>query len=486
MPKSLKERTISGMIWSSVHKFGTMGISFVANLVLARLLTPEDFGIIGMIAVFIVISGTLVDGGFASALIQKKNPTKEDYSTIFYWNLFISVVLFITLYLTAPAIERFYNIPDLSIIMRVQGLVLIMNAFNIIQFNQLRKQLNFKLLASTNLRAAILGTTVCIVMAFIGFGVWSLVTQLLLTTFLQTIFLWYASSWRPALVFSRKSFRELFGFGSFMLLTSILDKTYNNVQALIIGRVFSAGDLGFFSQAKKLEDIPVRGLSTIVNQVTFPVFSQMKDDLERMRKGISKSLKAITFLNFPLMVLLIVIAKPLILFLFTDKWDESIPYFQILCAGGMIWTVNTTNTNIFKSLGRSDIYFYVQLTKRIIGVLMILYGLRYGIEGMLYATALSAYVFFFVNTYFSSRLSGYSTLHQIKDIFPSFILSIAVGILVYLSSMVMRDFALVIMIFIQSVLYTIMYIGISYVLKLEAFIIYYEVIEKKLKGKWKK
>jgi teichuronic acid exporter len=480
MSKSLKQRTISAMIWTSVQKFGTMGIGFVSNLVLARLLTPADFGIIGMIAVFITISGTLVDGGFASALIQKKNPTKEDYSTIFYWNLFISTILFIALYLGAPAIERFYNMPDLSIIIRVQGLVLIINAFNIIQVNQLRKQLNFKRLANINIRTTIFATAICIIMAFMGYGVWSLVIQIIAATALQTIFLWYLSSWRPSFVFSMSSFKELFGFGAFILLTSIMDKLYRNIQALIIGRVFSATDLGFYTQAKKLEDTPVTGLSVIVNQVTYPVYSQIQDDLERMKRGISQSLRAITFLNFPLMILLIVIGEPLILFLFTDKWSESIPYFQILCFGGMFYTLCTINNNIFKSLGKSRAFFWVQLTKRVIGAFMLMTGIYLGgMIGLIWAVALTNYVFFVIGAYYSSKLSGYKILHQLTDIAPSLIFAVVAGIVAFLMSLLM-DVPSIVMIIIQTLVYLLIYLGLAYFFKLDSLFIFYDIIAKKI------
>ncbi len=466
------------MLWSSVHHFGTMIISFIANIVLARLLTPEDFGLIGIILVFIAISNTLVDGGFASALIQKKTPTQEDYSTIFYWNLLVSILLFIILYISAPGVEKFFQMTLLAPLLRVQGLVLIFNAFNIIQFNQLRKKLNFKKLANISLISTSLGAIIGITLAFCGFGVWSLVIKMLSISFLNSVFLWYLSKWRPGLIFNVNSFKELFKFGSFMLLTSILIKVYDNIKTIIIGKVFSVIDLGYYTQAHRMESVPVEGLSTVVNQVTFPVYSNLQHNLERMVRGVRNSLKAITFINFPIMVLLIVISKPLIILLLTDKWAESIPYFQILCIGGMVYTLNTINNNILKSLGRSDMYFYVLLAKRIIGLFLIIIGLRFGIKGMLYAVAINSYISFFIGMYYSSKLSGYKIKHQLKDVGPSYILSIIIGLITYLFNQVLTTgFALQISII--TVLYFGLYLVIAYIFKMEEFTMFLDIIKSK-------
>ncbi len=476
--KSLKERAIVGMIWSSVQRFGTMLISFATNLVLARLLTPEDFGIIGMIMVFIAISSALVDGGFASALIQKKNPTNEDYSTIFYWNLITSITLFVALFLFAPAIERFYQMQSLALVLRIQGLYLILEAFAVIQVTQLNKQLNFKRLANIRITSTSLGAVVGVAMAYKGFGVWSLVVKMLIISFLNGVFLWYSSIWRPSVVFSMNSFRSLFGFGSFMLLTSVANKVYENIQALIIGRLYTAGDLGFYTQAKKIQQIPVHGLSTIVNQVTFPVFSELQHDIKKLRIGVSKSLKAITFINFPLMIFIAISSRSIIKVLFTEKWYGSIPYLQILSMAGMLYTLNTANTNIFKSLGRSDTYFWVTLLKRVLGLFLIVIGARHSVFGMLWAVVVNTYAFFVVNAYFSSKLSGYLISQQLKDVGSAYVLSFISGLITYCVVSPVFE-ASVVKLIVQGVLFMFLYVGLSYFFRLEALHIYLEIIRKK-------
>lgn len=468
------------MIWSSVQRFGTMIIAFVANIVLARLLTPEDFGIIGMIMVFIAISGIFVEGGLASALIQKKRPSNDDYSTVFYWNLIISTLFLTALYFAAPSIERFYEMPGLALYFRVVSLVLIINAFKIIQSTQLKKKLDFKKLANIYISATTIGAIVGIWMAYTGYGVWSLVGKMIALSFFQSLFLWVSSDWRPSFVFSNKSFRELFGFGSFMLLTSLLNKVYKNIQDLIIGKVFSAEILGYFTQARKLEEIPVQGLSAVVNQVTFPVFSELQDDIVKLKRGISESLKAITYVNFPMMVLLFILAEPIVLFLLTEKWSQSIPYLQVLSVAGMIYTLNTANTNIFKSLGKSDTYFYVTLTKRVVGIIFIIIGAQFGVMEMLYAIVINTYIFFFVNAYYSQKLTEYSILDQIKDVFPSYVLSILTGVIVFKSFNIFVISSNFMIIISQGILYSVIYLTVSYLLKLKAFKIYQRIIIKRL------
>lgn len=290
MKDSLKERTISGMLWTAVQRFGRMGIMFVGNLVLARLLSPEDFGYIGMLMVFIAIANTFVDSGFGAALIQRKEPTQTDYSTIFYWNLIVAFFFCGVFYISAPWIAAFYKLPDLVPILRVQSLVLILNAFSIIQLNQLTKQLEFKILAKVNLVAALGGVVLGILTAYMGWGVWSLVVMNLSNAFLLNVVVWYATKWKPMWCFSWQSFKSLFGYGSLILVSSLIETIYTNIQLLIVGRVFSAKTLGYFTQAKKMEEVPVIGLSEVVNQVTFSVYSQVQDDKQRLVNGLRKSI----------------------------------------------------------------------------------------------------------------------------------------------------------------------------------------------------
>jgi O-antigen/teichoic acid export membrane protein len=477
MSKSLKQQTISGMVWSSIGKFGTLGITFISNLVLARLLMPSDFGYIGMLYIFLAISQVFISGGLGSALIQKKETTHIDYTTVFYWNLVFSVFFVVLLFFTAQSIADFYKMPMLKDILRVQSIGLIISSFSIVQTTQLQKKLRFKELSVRSIIASFVGTIAAIVMAYNKFGVWSLVYSSLISGVVNVILLWNMSRWRPTLEFSFQSLKKLFGFGSLMLLSALVETIYTNIQGLIIGKAFSAKSLGFYTQARRLEEVPTSALSSIVNQVSFPVFSKIQNNKELLLIGVRKNIKAITFLNFPLMVLLLIIARPLFLFLYTQKWEASIPYFQILCVGAMLYTVNTINTNVIKSLGKSNIYFVVQFFKRLLGIMLIIFSIRYGIEAMLWSIVAVYYISFFINGYVSGKLIGYGVWRQVKDAGIYYLLAIIAGVITYCAfSFINIELSNLAQILLQITVYAFSYLSVSYILKLEGFMTYQEVV----------
>lgn len=476
MSKSLKEKTVSGMIWTSFGKFGSMFIAFIANLILARLLSPNDFGCVGMLAIFIAISQTFIEGGFGSALIQKKKPEHIEYTTIFYWNLFISVLFVFGIYFLAPSVARFYKIPLLEDVLRVQSLVLVINAFSVIPVNILVKQLQFKALNIRNVIAALSGMIVAIIMAFNGFGVWSLVYNNLMISAVNVILLWTITSWRPTFEFSWGAMKGLFNFGGLILCSNLVETLYTNIQGLIIGRVFSAKDLGFYTQAKKLEEVPNSGFSSIVNTVTFPIYSELQDDKQKMRYGVHRSLVSITYLSIPLMIILIVIAEPLFTLLFTAKWLPSVPYFQILCVFGILWCVNTINTNLVKALGHGKIYFSIQFLKRFIGIFMIFVGVQFGMHEMLWAYTLTGYLSFFINAYFAGKLIQYGIWMQIKAIGPVLLLSaVAGGITCLVFKWIIVNNLVLQLLFPVSMFFGI-YVSSSFFFKIEGFEIFKEIL----------
>ncbi len=477
---SLKAKTVSGMIWSGIGRIGTVGISFISNLVLARLLMPDDFGCITMLYVFIAISGVFISGGLGQALIQKKEPTHVDYTTVFYWNLTMAVVFYLLLFFAAPAIARYYEIPLLCNVLRVQSLVLFIQSFSIVQANQLQKQLRFKELSTRNILSALAGMVIAIIMALCGFGVWSLVASAIVTALTSVILLWKMSRWRPTWEFSFQSLKELFSFGGLMLLSSLVETIYTNIQSLIIGKLYSARDLGYFNQAKKLEEVPTNSLSAIVNEVSFPVFAALQDDKEKLLLGVRKNVKAITYLNFPLIALMIVIAKPLIVFLYGTKWVASAPYFQILCISSMIYTLNTLNTNVIKSLGRSGVYLIVQLTKRLIGIGLIIWGVRFGIRGLLWAVTSVGYISFIINALINGRLIHYGIGRQIADVGLCFIMSALLAVAVYFLGTLIPLHEFIVMA-IQIVLFSGGYILCSKLFKFEGYYTFAEILKSKLK-----
>lgn len=471
----LKEKTVSGMMWGGIGKVGTLTINFLTNLVLARLLMPEDFGAIAMLAIFLAVSNIFIQGGLGAALIQKKNPDHLDYSTVFYWNLVVAAIFYLLLFVSAPFIAEYYALPLVKPLLRVQSLVLLIQSFSIVQYTQLQKQMNFRALAIRNMAAALAGTLIAIPLALRGFGAWSLVASAILASIVNVLLLWKMSSWRPAWEFSLASLKTLFSFGGLMLLSSLAETLYMNLQGLIIGKRFSAGDLGYFSQAKKLEEIPVTGLSSIVNDVTFPAFSSLQDDPDRLLAGVRKSTKALTFLNFPMMVLLMIVAQPLICLLYGSKWGPSAPYFQILCISGLIYTVNTLNTNVIKSLGKGKIYFLIQITKRLIGIALILFGMRFGIYGLLWAVASVAYISFIINTLVNKKFINYGLFRQIGDVGLCLLLALVIGALTYGLGLLLHCHPYLIML-LQIILYLGLYVAVAKMLKMEELDTYVGII----------
>ena len=475
--KDIKKRTILGMIWSAIDRFGSMVMSFASNLVLARLLMPEDFGVIGMLHIFIAISGAFMIGGFGDAIIQKKDATHTDYSTVFIWNMVLSVLFYVVLFFSAPAIARFYNMPSLCEVLRVYGLVLILVALSVVQNAILRKELRFKALSIRNLSASFIALVVGVVMAYLGFGAWSLVASALVNQMMNVILVWGISSWRPTIVFNKKSFKELFAFGGMMMLTSLVDRTYANLQGLLIGKWYSASELGYYTQAGKLESVPTGSLSYIVSNVSFPVFSKLQNDKDKLLYGLRKNIKAITYLNFPLCVILLIIAKPLIELLYGAKWDPAAPYFQLLCISGMLYAMSSLNGNIVKALGKGKMYFTIHIIQRAIGLVLMFLSIRNSVKGLLMAMVATGFINYFIYSVANGKLLNYGLWMQLKDVIDSLLLSIVVGVTVFFLGRFLPWHPYLVMA-VQIILYAGLYWTVSRLLKLEGYSTYREVFKQ--------
>ncbi|MBE6346170.1 MAG: lipopolysaccharide biosynthesis protein [Lentimicrobiaceae bacterium] len=481
--ENLKAKTLSGMIWSFVQRFGTMAISFVSNIILARLLTPDDYGTIGMLMIFIAVANTFVDGGFGSALIQKKEPTKEDYSTIFWWNMLLSVVLYGLLFLGAPAVARFYNLPILCDVLRVQGIVLIINALSIIQQNQLRKQLKFKRLASVTVVSAVLSASIAIVLAYMGWGVWALVAQQLMLSGFTAIQLWVLNKWWPSIIFSTKSFKDLFGFGGFMLISGLINTLCNNIQGLLIGRFCSPATLGYYTQARKLEEIASTSFVTVVDQVSYPILAKFQDDKTKLISILKKLILSIAFVTFPLMIILIIISHPLILFLYSEKWLASVPYFRILCFAGIAICLQGIHYHAVASIGKSKAMFYWTIVKRTLGIIYLIVGLYYwDIYGLLWACVAGSWTILIINAYLTSKYVRYDLKEQFMDLLPIILLSI-VSYIISEMTLYFIDVDVILKSFIRGGIFSISYIVIAHMLKIEAYTqiksLLFEYVKKK-------
>lgn len=481
MTASLKDRAINSMMWVTIDKTGGYFLLFVSNLVLARLLMPEDFGCIAMLHVFLAIADIIVHGGFGTALIQKKKPTHVDYTSVFYINLAISIVLYGALFFAAPAIARFYSMPLLCVVLRVQAIELIINSFSVVQLSILKRNLKFKALAVRNILSSFLGLTACIVCAFCGLGVWSLVINVIVARFSGVLLLWKASTWRPTLEFSWASVKELFGFGGFMMLSSIIGSIYNELQSLLVGKFYSASDLGYVNQAKKLEGIPSGALSSVVTQVSFPVFSKLQDNVDALKYGLKKNIKSIQYINLPMMLLLMVIAEPLIELLYGERWMACAPYFQILCISRFLGVIVPLNMSIISAKGKGKLYLVTQLIKCGFSIIVIVLSVHHGIYALMIALALIPFFEFTVCSMINHRLIHYGFLHQIGDIMPTLGVSSLLAALAYSFKFVIPWHPYIIM-SLQVLVFVVLYVVITKLLKFEAYGVYYDVLVKRLKN----
>lgn len=417
---SLKQKTVSGLLWSFIDQFANLGITFIAGIILARLLSPREFGLIGMITVFIAVSESFINSGFSSALIRKKDCTDTDFSTVFYFNLVTGILFFIILFFSAPAIAGFFNEPQLEAIVQVLGIILIIDSLTLIQRTILTKRIDFKLQARISVIASLGSGIVAIVMAFNGFGVWSLVAQRLLRQGLNSFFLWLWNQWKPLLVFSSQSFKELFSFGSKLLISGMINTIYNNIFYIIIGKYFSATDLGYYTRAQNFSNLPSQNLNGIIARVSYPVLSVIQDDKIRLKTTYQKLILSTMFITFVLMLGMAAVAEPMIITLIGEKWRPSIIYLQMLCFVGMMYPLHALNLNMLQVSGRSDLFLKLEIIKKILAVPIIIIGIFWGIKIMIAGMMVNTLIAYYLNSYWSGRFIGYSFKQQVTDILPSF------------------------------------------------------------------
>lgn len=423
MPASLKDKTVKGVGWSFADNIANSGITFLVGLVLARLLTPEEYGVMAMIMIFIAISNSIVDSGFSNALIRKIDAKRIDYNTVFYFNLVASVLLYALLFVLSPAIAAFFKEPLLVDVTRVIGCVLLINALAIIPRTLFVKDVNFKVQTKVSLIASLSSGAIGIGMALAGMGVWSLVGQQLSRQTFNTLFLWVYARWRPTWEFSWQSFREMFGFGSKLLLSGLIDTVWKNIYYLVIGRCYSSAQLGQYTRAEQFNIIFSSNLTTVVQRVSYPVLSSIQNEPERLREAYRRVIKSTMLITFACMLGLAAVAKPLILILIGAKWLTAVSYLQIICFSGMLYPLHAINLNILQVKGRSDLFLKLEIIKKAIAVGPIVLGVFLGIEFMLWGSVLTSFIAYYLNSYYSANLINYPTREQVKDIFPTFAVS---------------------------------------------------------------
>lgn len=429
---SLKDKTVKGVIWSSIDRFSAQGIQFVFSILIARLLLPEDYGVIAMLGIFMAVSQTFIDSGFGSALIRKIDRTETDFSTVFYFNIAVASVFYAILFFSAPAIANFYETPLLESVTKVVALNLIINSLSGIHNAKLSIAIDFKSRAKISIITTLLTGAVGLWMAYAGYGVWALVVQNLFSSVLRTVMLWIIVKWHPQLVFSWKSFKELFSFGSKLLASGLLDTLYNNIYTLVIGKVFSPSTLGVYSKASALAQFPSSNITSVLQGVTFPVLSTIQNEEERLADAYKRFLRLSAFIVFPLMVGLSAVADPFIRLALTDKWEGAIYILQIICFNMMWYPIHAINLNILQVKGHSDYFLKLEIIKKIQGVIVLCITVPLGIIAMCYGSLISSLICLVWNTYYTRKLIGYGFIAQMKDLLPVLIHSLVMGGIVLL------------------------------------------------------
>lgn len=482
---TLKKRAISGMFWSFSGSISNQAVQLIIQIILARLLLPSDFGIIGMITIFIAVSQSLVDCGFANALIREANPTQEDYSTVFYYNFSMSAFLYAVLFFLSGPISAFFNEPRLVAILRAVALILVINSFGFIQNTILVKNLDFKTQTKINITAAVSSGIIAIVFALAGFGVWSLVIKTISMQIILAALMCITIKWVPVLKFNKSSFKKFFGFGWKLMASGVIDTLYNNLYYVVIGKVFSADRLGYYTNADKITSTATISLTTSVQKVTYPLLSGIKEDEEALRSAYRKLIKTSVYIIFPVLLGLAGAAETLVAVVFGAKWLPSAAYIRILCLGCMLYPLHSINLNILQVKGRSDLFLKLEIIKKAIGITLIISALylRLGITGLLWAGVVSSYVAYFLNSRYSAALLEYSSFRQIKDISFSYLISAAMAFIVYFCGILMPG-GNFLKLMVQVAAGMAFYICASRMLKMEEFYTTIEILEifvKKIK-----
>ncbi len=420
-------------MWATVDRMSVMAMTFIVNMVMARLLTKEDFGLVGMVYVFTNITNVIIDGGFSSALIQRKNPTQTDYSTVFFWNIGLALLLYGLLFFAAPVISGFYKQPELTGVVRLLGLIVIANSVFVTQFAKLRLEFRFATLAAINISATLLGGLLGIYLAGKGVGVYALVWSQVCIGALQCVGCFALGGWMPSLTFSRETMRRLFGFGGYMFAANLLQVVCNNVQYLIIGRRFAPAQLGLYTQAQKMDQIVSYHLPQIIVQVMFPLYSKLQDDRERLLQVLTMNMRLVAFLVFPVIALLMLLAEPVFGLLYGAKWVAAAPYFRVFCCGGFFVALQNINFYAVAARGHSRTLFRWSFYKWGALLASMLAGMNFGMYGMLWALVASNLNIFLTNAVLASRLVGFRLRVQLRALLPVGALTAAAGALCWLA-----------------------------------------------------
>lgn len=462
-----KKNVIGNFIWRFAERCGAQLVTFVVSIVLARILDPKDYGTIALVTVFTTILQVFVDSGLGTALIQKKDADDLDFSSVFYFNFIVCMVLYAGMFMAAPYIAVFYKDTTLTPVIRVISLTIVISGVKGIQQAYVSKNMLFKRFFFSTIGGTIFSAVLGIAMAYMGFGVWALVAQQLSNTAIDTLILWLTVRWRPKKMFSFKRLKGLFSFGWKLLVSSLLDTAYNNLRNLIIGKLYSSSDLAFYNQGDKFPKVIVTNINTSIDSVLLPTMSVEQDNPERIKQMTRRAIKTSTYVMAPLMMGLAFCAEPVVRLILTDKWIHCIPFLRIFCITYMFWPVHTANLNAINAMGRSDWFLRLEIVKKIVGLIILLSTMWFGVMAMAYSLLLSSVLSQIINSWPNRKLLGYGYLEQVRDFASGILLAVAMGICVYFVGYL--PLPMIITLLIQIVLGAIIYIAASAILKLEEF-----------------
>lgn len=467
------------MAWTFAQQFGSQLISFVVGIILARLLLPSDFGAIAMFGVTIAIAGAIIDGGMASSLIRTKEADQRDLSTVFWFNITISILLYGIIFITAPLVAKFYEVEILTPIIRVYSVVIVINSFVTVQSTTFIKELDFKTAFKIQLPSLLIGGVTGILMALNGFGIWSLVFYPIIQSTISAVQYWFYSKWRPSFVFDKEKFKYHFDYGYKLTVSGLLDTIFRNLYTVIIGKMFSTASLGYYNRADNLKQIPVNNLSAALNKVTFPLFVKISSDNEKLREVYKRLMKVVIFIISPVLCCMIVVAEPMIGFLLTDKWLPSAPYFRVLAIAGILFPIHSYNLNILKVKGRSDLFLRLEVIKKTLVILVLLFSFRYGIIGIIWGQVFCSVVAFFINTHYTGKILNYTSWHQTKDLLPTLVLSGFVGLGIYfLDELYFFSYSYIFRLLLVAILYASVYLSAVYLLNFKEINYIKELIKR--------
>lgn len=462
-----KMTVISNLVWRFAERCGAQLVSFIVSIVLARILAPEDYGTIALVTVFTAILQVFVDSGLGTALIQKKDADEIDFSSVFYFNFVVCLILYLGMFAAAPFIADFYGDVTLVPVIRILSLTIVISGVKGIQQAYVSRNMLFKRFFFSTIGGTIFSAVLGIAMAYAGFGIWALVAQQLSNTFIDTLILWITVRWRPTKSFSWTRLKYLLSFGWKLLVSSLLDTAYNNLRNLIIGKMYSSSDLAFYNQGDKFPKVIVTNINASIDSVLLPTMSSAQDDKERVKQMTRRAIKTSTYVMAPLMMGLAFCAEPIVSLVLTDKWLPCVPFLRIFCITYMFWPVHTANLNAINAMGRSDWFLRLEITKKIMGMTILLSTMWFGVMAMAYSLLLSSVLSQIINSWPNRKLLGYGYLEQVRDFAPGILLAVIMGICVYFISFL--HLPTIVTLLIQFIVGAAIYIGVSAILKLEEF-----------------